>query len=80
VADYLNWITLFGIGMIVGGIALIVIAISSGRRLRAAEQHAPPGFARRPNIRPSALLADTASLADTIGQRSGEPAREPADR
>jgi hypothetical protein len=78
VADLLTWMTLFGLGLIVGGIALLVTAIIATGRLRRrrrrlaprapaprapapAKRPLPPPYPR-PDVRRSALLAETVQL------------------
>jgi hypothetical protein len=56
VRDFLNWMTLFGIGLIVGGTGLLIAAVRGARQMR------PRPAPRQPEIRRSALLADTVSL------------------
>jgi hypothetical protein len=56
VRDFLNWMTLFGIGLIVGGTGLLIVAVRGARHVRP---RTPP---RQPEIRRSALLADTVAL------------------
>ena len=66
--QFLNWMTLFGLALIGGGVALLVVASMGANRLRTASR---PAFHHRdrrglaqPDIRPSALLADTVRLAE----------------
>jgi len=96
VGDLPNWIALFGVGLIVGGLVLLISAITGARRARrrarrarrarrsarpaesASYRGADPRRAdphlvnrtrgaqtqRRPDIRRSALLAETIPLAE----------------
>jgi hypothetical protein len=63
VGNFLNWMTLFGVGLIVGGIGLMVVAVKSARALRPDHRRrSRVDEAQNPQIRPSALLADTVGL------------------
>jgi hypothetical protein len=61
VRDFLNWMTLFGIGLIVGGAGLLIFAVRGARQ--ASPRTGPRKPPRQPEIRPSALLADTVVLS-----------------
>lgn len=86
VGDFLNWIALLGVGLIVGGLVLLTSAITGARRARRARRRARrsarlaesapyrrleprmdrapgAGTPRPPDIRRSALLAETVTLA-----------------
>jgi hypothetical protein len=75
VGQFLNWMTLFGLGLIGGGVALLAFASVGANRLRTAHRPEPEQHWRaldhrdrrapaQPDIRRSALLADTVRLSE----------------
>jgi hypothetical protein len=75
VGQFVNWMTLFGLGLIAGGLVLLAFAYASANRHRARSaseaakrwrtaaqlDHRAPVY---PDIRRSVLLADTVRLAE----------------
>jgi hypothetical protein len=81
VGAFVNWMTLFGLGLIVGGVALLASAFIGARRgararrqrvaWRRLDRDAGRRSAVQHEIRRSALLADTVLLNEVKANRPG---------